>query len=314
MKIINVAIIGSGYMANEYAKVLKKIKICKISGIYSRRHFKAKLFANKHNIEIIGQNIKDLYIRSKADAVIVAVSPDSLKLVVKEVFKFPWNSLIEKPLGINVNDAYDINKIAKKLKSKSFIALNRRHYSSTLKSIDLLKLDKSKRIINIYGQEDLNKIKKFKYSKKIINNFMYVNGIHLIDYMTLFCRGKIVKIEKVVKWQGLKKKGFVLCTFCYSSGDVATFSTIWNKPFPWQVIISTSKQRIELKPLEICKLYRVNQKTHISYKVDKIDKIFKPGIYKQTNEFVKSIKKPNKKLMNISHGYNLMKILKGIYD
>ena len=57
------------------------------------------------------------------------------------------------------------------------------------------------------------------------------------------------------------------------------------------------------------KSYNFHQKTHISYKVDKIDKIFKPGIYKQTNEFVKSIKKPNKKLMNISHGYNLMKIL-----
>ena len=312
MKIIKIAIIGSGYIANEYAKVLKKIKNCKISGIYSRKYIKAKLFAKKHNVKIIGRSIEDLYMQTRADAVIVAVSPDSLRSITKEIFKFSWLSLIEKPLGINESEAKSINKLSRDLKRRSFIALNRRHYSSTLKSIDLLKLDNSKRIINIYGQEDLNKIKKLKFNKKIIDNYMYVNGIHLIDYMTIFCRGKIKKIEKPIKWKGYKR-GYVLSVFYFSSGDIATFSTIWNKPSPWQVIVTTDKQRIELKPLENCKLIILDKKIEKNYKIDQIDKVFKPGLYRQTNEFIKNISNPNKSLMDINHGYKLMKILKNIY-
>ncbi len=309
---LKIAIVGSGYMAHEYAKVLKKLKNCEIKGVFSRRNRKARLFSKKHKIKIVGRSIQDLYFRTKAHAVIIAISPDQIKKISKEIFKFPWISLIEKPIGINFQEAKFINKIAKKRKRLSYVALNRRQYSSTLKSINLLKKDSSKRIVNIYGQEDFNSIKKYKFSKKIINNYMFVNGIHLIDYMTIFCRGKLKKIDKIFRWKGFKE-GYVLSVFYYSSGDVATFSTIWNKPFPWQVIVTTQKQRIELKPLEICKSFSLNKMNKRTYKIDIKDKIFKPGIYNQTLELIKSIKKRKNSLMKINHGYKLMKYLDKIY-
>jgi len=114
------------------------------------------------------------------------------------------------------------------------------------------------------------------------------------------------------EWKGFKE-GYVLSAFYYSSGDVATFSTIWNKPFPWQVIVTTQKQRIELKPLEICKSFSLNKMNKRTYKIDIKDKIFKPGIYNQTLELIKSIKKRKNSLMKINHGYKLMKYLDKIY-
>ena len=50
-----------------------------------------------------------------------------------------------------------------------------------------------------------------------------------------------------------------------------------------------------------------------TYKIDIKDKIFKPGIYNQTLEFIKSIKKRKNSLMKINHGYKLMKYLDKIY-
>ena len=309
---LKVAIIGSGYMAHEYAKVIKKLNNCEINGVFSRRYNRAKLFSKRYKIKIVGKSIKDLYFRTQAHAVIIAISPDQIKKISKETFKFPWISLIEKPIGINLKEADSINKLAKKLKHLSYIALNRRQYSSTLKSINLLKRDSSKRQVNIYGQEDLNLLKKYKFSKKIMDNYMFVNGIHLIDYMTIFCRGKLKKVDKIFRWNGFKN-GYVLSVFYYSSGDVATFSTIWNKPFPWQVIVTTQKQRIKLKPLEVCKSSSLSKQNKKIHKIDIKDKIFKPGIYNKTLEFIKGIKNKNNSLMKINHGYNLMKYLDLIY-
>ena len=309
---LKIAIVGSGYMAHEYAKVIQKLNNCEISGVFSRKYNRAKLFSKKYKIKIVGKSIKDLYLRTLAHGVIIAISPDQIKKISKEIFKFPWISLIEKPVGITFKEAESINKIAKKLKHLSYIALNRRQYSSTLKSINLLKKDSSKRLVNIYGQEDLNLLKKFKFSKKIIDNYMFVNGIHLIDYMTIYCRGKLKKIDKIFRWKGFTD-GYVLSVFYYSSGDVATFSTIWNKPFPWRVIVTTQKQRIELKPLETCKSSLLNKRNKEFHKIDIKDKIFKPGIYNQTLEFIKGIKNKKNSLMKIDHGCNLMKYLDIIY-
>lgn len=309
---LKIAIVGSGYMAHEYAKVIQKLNNCEISGVFSRKYNRAKLFSKKYKIKIVGKSIKDLYLRTLAHGVIIAISPDQIKKISKEIFKFPWISLIEKPVGITFKEAESINKIAKKLKHLSYIALNRRQYSSTLKSINLLKKDSSKRLVNIYGQEDLNLLKKFKFSKKIIDNYMFVNGIHLIDYMTIFCRGRLKKIDKIFRWNGFTG-GYVLSVFYYSSGDVATFSTIWNKPFPWRVIVTTQKQRIELKPLETCKSSLLNKRNKEFHKIDIKDKIFKPGIYNQTLEFIKGIKNKKNSLMKIDHGCNLMKYLDIIY-
>ena len=55
---------------------------------------------------------------------------------------------------------------------------------------------------------------------------------------------------------------------------------------------------------------KMNKRT---YKIDIKDKIFKPGIYNQTLELIKSIKKRKNSLMKINHGYKLMKYLDKIY-
>ena len=107
---LKIAIVGSGYMAHEYAKVIKKLKNCEIKGVFSRRNRKARLFSKEHKIKIVGRSIQDLYFRTKAHAVIIAISPDQIKKISKEIFKFPWISLIEKPIGINFQEAKFINK------------------------------------------------------------------------------------------------------------------------------------------------------------------------------------------------------------
>ena len=88
---LKIAIVGSGYMAHEYAKVIKKLNNCEINGVFSRRYNRAKLFSKKYKIKIVGKSIKDLYFRTRAQGVIIAISPDQIKKISKEIFNFPWN-------------------------------------------------------------------------------------------------------------------------------------------------------------------------------------------------------------------------------
>ena len=68
---------------------------------------------------------------TKADGVLVAISPDNLKKVSKAIFSYPWKCLVEKPIGINYKETLKIYNQSKKSRKKIFVAFNRRYYSST---------------------------------------------------------------------------------------------------------------------------------------------------------------------------------------
>ena len=51
VKKIKIGIIGSGYMAQEYIKVLKNIKKIEVTGVVSRNLKKNKKFASKNRIK-----------------------------------------------------------------------------------------------------------------------------------------------------------------------------------------------------------------------------------------------------------------------
>ena len=110
VKKIKIGIIGSGYMAQEYIKVLKNIKI-EVTGVVSR-NLKKRKFASKNRIKFFS-SIDQLYNKTKPDAFIIAVSELSLKKVLIETFKFKTFNLVEKPIGINLKESNLITKISK---------------------------------------------------------------------------------------------------------------------------------------------------------------------------------------------------------
>lgn len=310
--IIRIAIIGAGYMAEQHADALKEMENVKLVGVHSRTHEKAIAFAQKFGIELIATNIADLFYKSKADAVIVAVPELSVRSVCAEVFQFPWVSLIEKPAGYNFQDAEKIAKSASDNQCKAYLGLNRRHYFSTISAIEELRSCHSRRFIQIFDQEDQLAARSSGQPALVIDNWMYANSIHLIDYLCFLGRGEIENIVQIVPWN-VHQPDYVVAKIEYSSGDFAIYHGIWNAPGPWEVNITTAEQRMVLRPLE-----KLHRQLRGSRSLDELpghewDNKFKPGIRRQAEELINAITGRSHNLPSLNDGLRSMALVKSIY-
>ncbi|MDB4051012.1 Gfo/Idh/MocA family oxidoreductase, partial [Flavobacteriaceae bacterium] len=179
---IKVAIIGAGYMANEHIKAFSSLENVMVNGIFSRTKEKAIIISKKYKIEFVAESINELYNLTKADVVVNTSSVASILDTTKKCLNFPWINLVEKPPGYNLNEALTLYELVEKKNAQLYVALNRRHYSSVKKALFELKNDDSKRVVKVLDQEDQNDPKRIGHSNKIIQNWMFANSIHLIDY------------------------------------------------------------------------------------------------------------------------------------
>ena len=312
-KVISIGFIGAGYMAEEHMRVFSKIPNTELSAIYSRTPKKAANLRAKYKIKKNYINLNEFCNSSKIKLVVIAVNEESLLEICKKTFKFNFIHLIEKPVGINYEESVYILDLAKKYKTKVFVSLNRRFYSSTIKLKKLLKSDKNKRIINIIDQENTIIPLKNGINKNVVNNWMYANSIHLIDFAYNLSRGNIIKIDRKIisKYSNIK---FLLAQIYFSSGDIVNYQAFWNLTAPWSVSVSTRSKYYLMQPIE--KLSYKNNKSHnfINFPITKEDIKYKPGIYKQNYELIDSLLNKNKfSLPNIIYSNKLMKLINGIY-
>ncbi len=308
VKKIKIGIIGSGYMAQEYIKVLKNIKKIEVTGVVSRNLKKTEKFASKNRIKFFS-SIDQLYNKTKPDAFIIAVSELSLKKVLIETFKFKTFNLVEKPIGINLKESNLITKISKNAKSINFVAFNRRHYDNIVFTKKELKKDKSKRIVFIQDQEYQNY--NSNIPRKVIKNWMYANSIHLIDLFYVFCRGKILSVKNKIKFKN-KNYSLILSEIKFDSGDLGIYKCLWNTPGPWSVSVNTEKKNFTLRPIE--KLFVQENKSRKIKKITFNSDNYKHGILNQIKLFIKSIEQDKEFLPNFEDSLQSMKLIKKIYE
>jgi predicted dehydrogenase len=307
-----IAIIGAGYMAREHLKVYNDIPNTEIIGIYSRTKKKAIDLSLLYSIKFVADSISELYSLSKADLVIIAVTELEVRKVCEEAFKFSWMLLIEKPIGLNLAEASYLCDLAKRNSLSVFVALNRRHYSSTRIALKELRENPEKRVVQIFDQEYPSIALQNGSSTLVTENWMYANSIHLIDYFNLFCRGELLSVENICTWEQ-NKFSFVLSKLKYSSGDIGVYNAIWEGPSPWIVSINTKSVRVELKPLEQVSIQNFGERKSTVIPVDDCDLKFKPGLRRQAEETIAALNGEVYFLPSIADGLSTMKIINKIY-
>lgn len=303
---LKIAIIGAGYMAEEYLKVLAKKKIY-CEAIFSRTLSKSKVLKKKYNIKKIYNSIDDLKNNNEIKALIIAVNVEATKNIIDNLDIIKYRILCEKPIGINFEET---KKIFSKIKNKHFyVALNRRFYSSNLSAIKFINKNKGKRLISIRDQEFQNSKSKI-YNK----NLMYSNSVHLIDYINLYARGKLLKVQRLKKFRD-NKFSENLTRLIFSSRDEVLYHCNWNSPGPWSVNIIQKNHSVEMKPLEVLTQEKLlnNKITRIYHNKSKVDCMFKPGLFLQVSDFLKMLNNKKHKLVNLNDYYNTVKLIKKIY-
>ena len=313
MKKINLAFIGAGYMADEHIKAFSDIPEVSIVGIYSRTQERSDNLAKKYGIAKVYDSIRSLYEGTQADLVVIAVPELSVNAVCKEAFKYPWRALIEKPVGYNLQDAEDIAAAADKAGRKAYVALNRRHYSSTRVVLTEIEDLAGPRLVQVLDQENPVAALEAGQPQLVVDNWMYANSIHIIDYLCVFCRGEVTSVDHVIKWDPQEPR-FVMTKVNYSSGDIGVYQAIWNGPGPWAVTVSTQAKRWEMRPLEQAASQIYKSRKSEPLPVHEWDTKFKPGLRKQAEETIKALRGEKHTLPTLADGIKTMQLVSKIYQ
>lgn len=307
-----VAFIGAGYMTTEHIKAFKDIPGVVLAGIYSRTQSRAEKLALESGVSAVCGSIAELYETTQAKLVVISVPELSVREVCLEAFKYPWTCLIEKPAGYNLYDAEQILHGAKQLDRQAYVALNRRHHSSTHVVLEDINQQKGLRLIHVYDQQDQIAARKAGQPELVVKNWMYANSIHVIDYFNLLGRGRIVSVTPLVKWTPDNPQ-FVVSKITYDSGDIGIYEAVWNGPGPWAVTITTQDKRWEIRPLEQAMVQPYGSRKLESVVTHEWDTRFKPGLRLQADEAVKASRGEIHNLPTLADAMKSMKLVQAIY-
>lgn len=307
-----VAIIGAGYMAREHIRAFQAIEGVTLAGLFSRTSSRAESLAAEFKIDKVCSSVDELYAQTKADLVVVTVPELAANTVSRACFKYPWTVLMEKPAGYNMADAEDIASAAKASKSKVYVALNRRFYSSTQKVLQEIKSVEGPRFIYLQDQEDQRRALDAGQPKTVVDNWMYANSVHVIDYFTLFARGSVASVEPVIPWNP-DKPWIVAAAVNFDSGDCGIYQGIWDGPGPWSASINTPQKRWEMRPLETAAYQLAGQRKLEPIEIHAWDQEFKPGLRLQAEEAVKAALGEPTELPDLEESLKSMRLVKEIF-
>jgi predicted dehydrogenase len=282
---IRIAFVGAGAMGHEHANAFSAISGVTLVGVHNRTSAKAEAFARDHRGAIVCDTIAELFERTRADLVIVAVPEMAIAPVIGECLRFPWAILMEKPVGYDLADGEAIEAAATAARASVMVGLNRRFLASTQAALADLGSDDAPRFIHVQDQQSLDTARAIGHPEAVVRNWMYANSIHLVDYLIAFGRGEVTAVERILPWNH-DTPAVVLATVKFSSGDFGLYEGIWHGPGPWACTITTARRRWEMRPLEKALFQNAGERTLNPVEHHARDAEFKPGFRLQADHVI----------------------------
>jgi predicted dehydrogenase len=282
-----------------------------LAGIHSRTRATAEKVAAEYGIALVCDSVEELYDRTRADLVVMTVSELSTNAVAKACFEHPWTVLTEKPAGYCLSDAEDIAAAARKRGRNVYVALNRRFLGSTRRAKAELDADGTQRFIKVQDQEDPVAGRKGGKPEKVVESWMFANAIHTIDYLRVFGRGRVRKVQPIIAWNP-SAPGVVVARIDFESGDVGLYEGIWHGPGPWAISVTVPGRRWEMRPLEQLETQRLGERP-VKADPDPLDLAFKPGFRLQAENAVGAALGRPSKAVTIEDALDTMRLIDAIF-
>ena len=309
---ITVAIIGAGSMAREHIRAFLDVPDVTIAGIHSRTRARAEALVAEYGIPLVCDTIEELYEKTRADLVVVTVIETAMNEVSRACFEFPWTALLEKPPGLNLEDAESIYSSATAHERKVLVALNRRFLSSTRAALADLAQSDSPRFIHVQDQQNLEVAASIGHAEVVVRNWMYANSIHMIDYFRAFGRGRVTEVVPVFSWSPETSR-IVAAKIEFESGDTGLYECIWQGPGPWAVSVTTSEKRWEMRPLEQATFQVAGERRQNPVEVHAWDQEFKPGFRLQALMAVAAAVGEASDSVTLDEAMETMRLINSIY-
>ncbi len=311
-KDFRVAVIGAGAMANEHARAFADIPGVTLAGVFSRTREKAEQFARKFQIPEVCASVSELYQRTVADLVVLAISPVQTKEIGLQCFEFPWCVMMEKPPGLNLDEAVSLQEAGRRLQRKVLVALNRRFYFSTRTALHDLDQRSGPRHVLVLDQQSVDFAASLGHERGILDNWHYCCSVHLVDYLRVFGRGK-PSVTRTLPSKG-KGRTVVVANLEFDSGDTAVYECIWSGPGPWAVMVTTREKRWEMRPLESLSYQDAGTRVLVPVPIDRRDTDFKAGFRLQAEHAVAAAQGKPSHSITLDDALETIRLVNRIYD
>lgn len=290
MKNESILIVGSGYMAEEYLKVIKDIGYKAI--IVGRGVERVnKLKSSFPEFQFYSGGIEN-YIENFSDIPHIAINTVNVEylysttlLLINAGIK---NILLEKPGVCKPHDINELALLAQEKDANVLLAYNRRFYSSTLKAQEIIKEDGGVTSFIFEFTEWSHKISQFFDGSKHFQYWFLANSSHVVDLafylggypiqMSTFTCGSLEWHPNAAVFSGAGKTDL---------GALFSYHANWKAPGRWYVEICTNKHRLYFKPMETLFIQEIGSLNITPVDFDeKLDKMYKPGMFLQVKSFL----------------------------
>lgn len=300
-------------MNREHSKAFASLPGVTLAGIHSRSSAKAEIFAAECGIPLTANSVAELYQKTRATLVVIAVPEMSIRDVAEQALLFPWTILMEKPPGKDLEEALYLESLAQKHGRIIYVGLNRRFLSSTEAVINDINSRTEPRFIRVEDQQSLETARVIGHPEEIVQRWMYANSIHLMDYLRSLCRGSVKNITPIMSWNP-KAPTYVVAAVEFDSGDVGLYESTWNGPGPWTVTVNTPGRRWELRPLEQARFSNTSERALNAVPQTEADKNFKPGFCRQAEEVLRALRGEPNRAPTLASAIETMKMISIIFQ
>jgi len=290
---MKVLLIGTGYMAREYAKVLQGLKLpFDVVGRGKEKSLEFK--ALYKDVPVFEGGLEHFKPTGQYTHGIVSSNVDYLATHTRRLIDLGIkNILLEKPGGTNLKEIKDVSDYASKNNARVIIAYNRRFYASVLKCRELLEADGGVTSFNFEFTEWTSSFADLPDNSVVKNNLLFANSTHVIDLafflgglplkMSSFSSGRLDWHEKAI-YSGAGKS---------EKGALFSYQANWQAPGRWSVEMLTKEHRFVFRPMEQLQIQKINSVKIEPYELDDaLDKQYKPGLFRQTQAFFKDPSDP----------------------
>lgn len=299
-------------MNREHSKAFASLPGVQLAGIHSRTREKAEAVAAECGIPFVADSIAELYEKTKATLLVIAVPEMSIRAVAEQAFQFPWTILMEKPPGKDLEEALHLESLAQKHGRTIYVGLNRRFLGSTEAVLNDINSRNEPRFIRVEDQQSLETARIIGHPEEIVQRWMYANSIHLMDYLRSLCRGSVKKVTSITPWNP-KAPAYVLAAVEFDSGDVGLYESTWNGPGPWTVTVNTPGRRWELRPLEQAKFINAGERALNEVAATAADQNFKPGFQRQAEEVLKAMRGEPSRAPTLASAIETMQMIAEVF-
>ncbi len=247
MNKINWGIIGTGVIANNFAKALNIVKEANIYGVASRSIDKATAFANKYKIDHVFADYTAMIADPMVDVIYIAVPNTEHFMYTKACILGGKHVLCEKPVSVNASETRGLMELAKENKVFLMEAMWTKFLPATTCVKEWIDSERIGAIqfmdinFGFSGERDYN---SRLFNPELGGGALLDVGIYLIHYATFLMNSLPDQIQstKYIGISGVDEMNSI--SFTYKEGALAVLNSAISTRIGTKAIIIGSKGKI----------------------------------------------------------------------